>query len=169
MIWVIGTGRCGTKSYAKWKGGVHEPKPSIREDALEYYYKGKANDSLIDKLKDRMKYGLCSDNNQSLVIPPIVKVDKKAHFVWLVRKHVDCIESFLRRGGYNKYRETTKITPKEGFLTEWGDLQKFTWYYWFLNGLIAQRLSETGASFEIINTEDIPIRENTSKENWLDR
>jgi hypothetical protein len=167
MIWVIGTGRCGTKSYAVWKGGVHEPRPSIRQEALQYYYKQDKSEALMEKLKDRLKYGLCSDNCQSLVIAPIVSIDKKAKFVWLIRNPNDCIHSFMRRGGWNAYIETLKIEPKKGFHEHWGDLQKFTWYYWFLNGIIAQRLSETGASFEIVHTEDIPVIENTGKEYGL--
>jgi hypothetical protein len=152
MIYVVGTGRCGTTKYAQLHNLLHEPI-GIRKRLP-------TRRGLIKRLKERMrrakklgKNGV-SDFRQSFCIEEIAKVDKDAEFVWLIRNPNDCIGSFLRRGWYAgediiKYR----IYPEGGFPEEYTHKQRVGWYWITANRHIENTILPY--NHKVINTDNI--------------
>ena len=67
MIYAVGSGRCGTKSYADQMGGLHEPHREFGSMAISYYLSGEETPELAEKIKARaeMDVPCISDNKQS--------------------------------------------------------------------------------------------------------
>ena len=164
MLYGVGTGRCGTKSLAKQMGGLHEPEPSIHHEAIDYYRTGNISANLIRVIKQRavMDVPIIVDNKQSLVIDIICRFDKDAEFIWLIRDIKGCVESFMKRGTYNQFRETHRISPTEGFPTEWDDKVKTHWMYFEKNVTILNALKRNMKLPKIILTSELTEKENVS-------
>ena len=105
MLWIVGTGRSGTKSAAREYEGVHEPEPWIGHLASRYYLGERGVGARhLEKLltrRARLDAGCVSDHWQSLCIPLIEEVDPEARFVWLVRDPFQTVRSFLRPNNWN--------------------------------------------------------------------
>ena len=144
-------------------GGLHEPEPSIRADAVQYYETGKITNTLLQTLSDRSKLDtpIICDNKQSLVIDLICRIDKTAEFIWLIRDVHSCIESFARRGEYNEYKETRRIDPN--FSSDWDTNMKLYWLYFEKNACIARAFNRHNVVPTIMYTTDLKERENVSK------
>lgn len=174
MIWVVGTGRCGTGSYAKQVGGVHEPKPAIFRYVHDWIMGEGEEEWVLSTLMKHMVYGKpLVHNRYSLVIPQIKKVDPKAEFVWLIRKPKECIESMASYGFFGERKDgvvdDTRPVPKNDMFSSWSLIKKNAWYYRWLNALIKKDLN--GDAYKVIKTEDIGVRENVGEReefNWTE-
>lgn len=134
MIYVVGTGRCGTKSIANLLNGVHEPKPRIVVEANDYFNGDRHSFAVLaQKLRKRamLPTTLISDNKQSLVIPLLAKIDPSAHFVVLFREPIASIASFIGRHWYRRPSiwETNRLRPWNGFPMNWSQTMKCAWLW----------------------------------------
>lgn len=135
MIYVVGTGRCGTQTLARLLGGVHEPDPHIIREANEYYQGRHAVlPGLAAKLRARaaLPTPAVSDHKQSTVIPLILEIDPTARFVMLVRQPLPGIASFLHRGWYGggaRIWERCRLRPAAGFPRNWTQAMKCGWLW----------------------------------------
>lgn len=152
MIYVIGTGRCGTGSMAIKLNGLHEPNPRLHFPfrlRYEGFWDRTYQKWTLDILKARAKLNtpaIC-DMYQSLFIDEISLIDPTAEFIWLIRKKDDCVESMVRR--------------KTNCL--WETKEKANHFYNYINHEIEQQLK--GKSYEILATESIgDIKVNTFNE-----
>jgi hypothetical protein len=148
MIYVVGTGRCGTMTLARLLGGVHEPSPPIIAEATDYYLgRHGCLGALVAKLRVRasLKTPAISDNKQSTVIPVIREVDPRAEFIMLVREPIGCVASFVRRGTYRRrvdVWERHRLRPLTGFPRDWTQSMKCGWLWAETNRVV---LSSLGA------------------------
>lgn len=134
MYYVVGSGRCGTRTVAKRALGKHEPKPSIINESYKYF-KSKKDQENLDQLKSKLLRRFCLDTNlisdcrQSYVIPVIKEIDKEAKFVVVYREPFSCVESYLNRSIFlrGSIWDRTRIHPPEGFPKRFTRVMKVAW------------------------------------------
>ncbi len=181
-VWGIGTGRCGTVTLAKVRGGIHEPKPWIHKEAARYYC-GERGDELLNSLRHklaarlRLKEELIVDSKQSLIIPFIMEIDPGAEFVWLVREPRASMKSFSAWEFYSRepsedfgYElDQWRARPPGGFPSNWSLLMKRLWFWEEINKVIARDLELTGAPFKLKLTHQLgPVVHNAvATKSWL--
>ncbi len=158
MIYITGTGRCGTTTIAHRLGGEHEPKPNIIVEAYDYYRGDFSSlQTLTKKLKTRaaLNTPCISDNKQSLVIPLLRQIDPDGHFVVLFREPKASIRSFLGKHWYKRKSiwETNRLRPWQGFPPKWTRVMKCGWLWRETYRRILSTLGDAG--FELIETSEL--------------
>jgi len=166
MIWGIGTGRCGTKSYANQIGGVHEAKPRIYHTSYLYYKSGGGGEALLmDDLREHMNIGKpLIHNRYSFVIPVIKKIDFSPEFHWLIREPKSCIESMYRYGFYTD--NDSRICQDD--MKDWSRLRKLCWYYTETNRIIKEQAIPRKLILTETLTEKINVSDSKSDVRWDD-
>lgn len=169
MIYAVGTGRCGTKSYADQTGGLHEPDKVFGYLCMLYDLTGQRFTQLINMIRVRKDLATpcISDWKQSFVIDLIREFDKDAKFVWLLRNPISTIKSYMRRG---KYEDIVRPGIAVKFPDEWGDFEKFCWLWKATNLLIEDNLKD--ADFEVVRTRTLSTHANKGRSNpiaWTDK
>lgn len=165
MLWGVGTGRCGTKSLADQMGGLHEPEPSIKEEALERMSSGAIMPTLIDKIINRSKLDvpIISDNKQSFVIDLIADYDKDAKFIWLLRDPLSTSISLASRG---EWGSILRYQPKLEEFDELPLIRKCAMYWLHKNLLIEKSLC--GLKYDVIFTDRLDVRSNVALTNLIE-
>lgn len=168
MIWGVGTGRCGTTTYAHLIGARHEPPPSIhmKQHIVYYYQLGAFRVSILDMLKGIHEHRRDNvDNGYSFVIPLIYEVDPMAEIHWLIREPKSCVNSMFRHGffGLRKGKPSIiRVKPHE-WPEGYDRLMQICWYWKETN----ERILKDARDPKIILTESLP-RETVLGENALD-
>ena len=135
MIYVVGSGRCGTATLARKLGGLHEPEPTIIAEATDYYLgKRSCLPELCRKLRARAQLPTpaISDPKQSTVIPLIVELDPSAELIVLVREPTASIASMAARGAYQRPNwiwDQHRLRPRTGFPADWSPIMKLGWLW----------------------------------------
>lgn len=166
MIWVCGTGRCGTLTMSELMSGVHEPEPSLGVEPRIYYRKGIIG-GLEEKLVERrdMKTKCVSDWRHSLILDLIFNIDQKARIIWLVREPLGCIKSMMKRGPYRKLDRDGNATleqflePDPRFPDAYDDFKKYAWRWTTVNKIIESYYisNKFHDRFEMIFTHELPV------------
>lgn len=160
MQYIVGTGRCGTKSLARLLGGLHEPAPAIVAESRDFYFgRRRSLPRLLEKLARRaaLPTPAIADNRQSYVIPLILEVDFTAEFVLLVREPRTCIASMHGRGAFQRpkwYWDRHRIAPRTGFPNDWTPVMKLCWSWIETHRVILSSLG--AANVRILLTSDLP-------------
>ena len=159
MIWGVGTGRCGTTSYAEEIGGLHEPGHSthLKHLAKGYYPRGFYANEIKGHLREIMAMGRPAvDNGYSFIIPLIMEVDPVAEIHWLIREPRICIESMWNYGFYglrDGKEEVMRVSP-----LSWPDhftrLMKLTWYWISTN----RKIAHDAPGARIVRTDELSLR-----------
>jgi len=166
MLMGLGTGRCGTKSLAVQLGGLHEPKPWLKEEPVQYKCDRNMDvrDSLLENLKARseLPVPIIVDLKHSYVIDLICEVDPEAEFIWMLRDPVDCISSLLNGGAWTKtdWHGARKWRPFGGWKDDVPREMRVVRYWIEINKMIEKSLMEAGKGIEIYPTESLTAKEN---------
>lgn len=174
MFFIVGTGRCGTLSLANTLLEqancvcLHEPEPSLIEEAAAYRY-GAGNAAQIKNillntrlpLMNGKTYGEAS-HKLALVIPVLRDAFPDASYLWLIRSGLDMVASAVGRGlysgggiGHQPYEQCSEMQRRWidhrirgdrcGDVTaeEWARMEPFErccWYWQYVNRTIEQDL-----------------------------
>ena len=91
MIWGVGAFRSGTKSLASDLGALHEPLPRILDISDR-----ETGERII---AERLAFGVpVVDSAQSWFLPEILKADREAEIVWVLRNPVEVATSLALAG-----------------------------------------------------------------------
>lgn len=159
-VFVIGTGRCGSLSLARWfqDHGVRTEMERHAEllcrQAVYKLSRGSWDHGVLNVVWARSpSHGVSVDNNLGLFVENLA-VMGPCRFVWLIRNPWDCIASLM---AWKWYRKPNDIEPDDVFANnrltaydademsgyEWealGNLGKCAWYWKFLNLRIERQL-----------------------------
>jgi len=164
MFFIVTTGRSGSTSIAQYISTsdncicIHEPKPSLVSEAVEYLYGVFSQDQMVNLLKatrhheqDGCVYGE-SNQKLSFIIPAIQSAFPDSKFIWLARDGRNVVSSIFALGWYDpdllkgsKWQDNLVIAPNVGDLSEkqWDSMSSFDrccWYWSFTNRLIKTKL-----------------------------
>lgn len=163
MIWGMGTGRCGTKSLARFLGGEHEPQPWIRDEGIRAFFgEPVAVSQAKVKLKERLAAGVpCVDLKHSFLIKQIEELDANAAFVWVARDPVATVQSFLSGGSWtvvNQYgRDLWR--PRHGWQNMESRIEKAAAHWWHTN-MICLNHFRRHHDTRLILCDELPVRLN---------
>ena len=174
MFFILGTGRCGTLSMANTLMEqancicLHEPEPSLIEEAPAYHY-GRVDAAFVTDLLLRTRLPVLNgktygESNQTLalVVEPLAVAFPEAKYLWLMRSGLDVVASAVARGWYSGRgiggrapAECTSLQQRwivhriRGDLCgdvsadEWAGMSPFEkccWYWGYVNRTIEQDL-----------------------------
>lgn len=116
MLFIVSTGRSGTKSLAQTLNKihgiacVHEPHPLLAVEASEYRYgfisKEHIKNLLLETRKPIMGGIYCESNQAlSLIIPILLETFPRARFIWLIRNGLDVVASAMQKQWYTGHSE----------------------------------------------------------------
>lgn len=184
MFFVVSTGRCGSKSIARFLSKspdcvcVHEAEPKLIAEATRYLYGSFDHSRLAEILRstrspmlDGKQYGE-SNHKLSFLIPALREVFPQAKFVWLIRDGRDTVASMYGRGWYSgvsQFVNDPKLMQWERYRLRadklgemsklaWCNLSRFEkccWYWAHKNWLIEEALRVTQADWVLIRLEEI--------------
>lgn len=191
MFFILGTGRCGTLSLANTLLEqtacvcLHEPEPTLIEEAPAYRYGDFRDDELVALLRatrspmlNHKPYGE-SNQNLSLVIPGLEQAFPGSKYVWLIRSGLDVVASLVGRGEYSggligrSYEDCTPLQQRwiDGRIRgdrcgdvsqeQWGAMTAFErccWYWSYVNRVIEQDLQAHGGKdrARLVTLEALP-------------
>lgn len=145
MFFVLNTGRAGSKTIAKVLSQapdcecLHEPEPSLIEEAPRYRYGSCDADSIVDVLRrTRVEpagtriYGE-SNNRLALIVPVLERAFPGSRYLWLVRDGRDFVASVHQRGWFGDREYADDAGPwsrwrLQGDLV--GDVDPAEWSGW---------------------------------------
>lgn len=181
-VFVLSTGRCGTKTLA-WLMDLHsdiashhEPHPRLIETSYLYYMNacselpedfwqtllGFDRDDLIQRTFSSNRVYFESNNRLSMVADLLAERYPKARFIHLVRHPFDFIISAMRRGYYRHSSwDFARITPRKGeeYYDEWATLsymEKSAWLWTQTNAHIQDTLKTVSDDQKIlVQSEEI--------------
>ena len=166
MKWALGTGRCGTHSYAAQTGGLHEPKPAILRAGEAWAderlgRRGDAYDDTAAILRTRAVLGApcVADLHQSWAIDIIREVDPEPSFVWLVRPPEELVRSMLGGNWWHPRNaaarhDETLWHPPGGWPEDAARLDKITLYWRGVNEAIMRaRCDGTTEEWEVLTPD----------------
>lgn len=165
MIFVVSTGRSGTKSLASYLTlsnkikCVHEPEPVLIKESTQYLYNEIIHEHMVQILKVTRPETIMnreyaeSNNKLSFVLPAINEAFPEAKIVWLIRDGREVVSSFYSLGFYdpafkemNLWHQWMISGEKLNYnSTEWNKLSSFgkcCWYWYFTNRLIENNLKQ---------------------------
>jgi hypothetical protein len=116
LLFVIGTGRCGTQSIADLISRVpeceveHERKPVLLGEAIDYLEGRTSHRSMVDLLRQTRgpetfsAKRVAGESNQrlALVLPALAEAVPEARYVWLIRDGRETVDSLHRRLWYHR-------------------------------------------------------------------
>lgn len=183
MIFILGTGRCGTKSLMEllnqWDDiyCLHEPPPILRRETAEYLYGDKEKGELIRVLKETRQEqgdGEYAESNQrlSFAVDALAEAFPGARFIWVLRSGLDVVASTYRRRWYFKGEENAESHwqryrvqgDKAGAMSpqQWAALDCFErncWYWAWTNTKIRADLNHIQSPSMMLRIEDLEEEE----------
>lgn len=183
MVFIVGTGRCGTKSLAHILNNVpgvqveHEIDPPLL-DEVDGYLKGKiGKEKLIDILRTTRKpktkgLKVFGESNQrlSFIIPELMEAFPGAKFIWIIRDGREVVSSTTFRGWYGypiiKTLKSEKWEPYriggdfvgDIISDEWNKMKPFAkncWYWSYTNKIIDNQRKNDKEDFLFVKIEEM--------------
>jgi hypothetical protein len=99
---VVGSGRCGTRSFAEFFDTIHEPNPDPVVQTASSYSHGWFTDEQAATLLSTCRWpNVIVDYKQSELMPVTARMDPLPVYLWLVRNPADTVASMVAKGWYD--------------------------------------------------------------------
>lgn len=179
LVFIVGTGRCGTESVAKVLGSVpgnyvvHEMRPKLLREALEYRSGRLPHDELVALLRSTRGALLTmavriageANNRLSFVLPALAEAFPDAKYIHLVRDGRDVVASYYQRrklteGNPDAWDRARIEGDKVGEFSsrDWARVDLFgstCWFWSYTNRLISEDAQRLGLEMISCRIEEI--------------
>lgn len=160
-LWVVGTGRCGTKSAARELALPHEPPPLLGREAVAAFHNPRSRDALVmQRIEQRMDLAPgVVDHRQSYVVRLIREADPDARFLWLIREPIPCVESMVACGWWNG-STPERWWPRGGWDRYADEVERAAVYWREINAALLEEWARDRDRWEVRVTSTLPRHEN---------